>query len=151
MASNATHDTIRTPMHLWIVGILALIWNAFGAADYVMTRFHNVAYFRSMMPDVNPRVAWAYVDTMPLLASIGWGLGVWGAVVGTLLLLARSRHAVTAYLASLVGAIVSFGFQFAGPKPPAGMDNAVIPIIVTVIAIALLLYAQRMWARGVLR
>ena len=28
----------RTPAHLWIVGALATLWNAFGAYDYLMTR-----------------------------------------------------------------------------------------------------------------
>jgi hypothetical protein len=27
----------RVPIHLWIVGILALLWNAYGCYDYVMT------------------------------------------------------------------------------------------------------------------
>ena len=27
----------RAPAHLWIVGILALLWNCFGCYDYLMT------------------------------------------------------------------------------------------------------------------
>ena len=27
----------RAPAHLWIVGILSLLWNAFGCYDYLMT------------------------------------------------------------------------------------------------------------------
>ena len=151
MASEAAIDRAKAPAHLWIVGILALIWNALGVTDYVMTRLRHEEYSRAVMPDLDPATVYAYVDNMPLLGSIGWGLGVWGALAGTLLLLARSRHAVAAYLVSLIGAIVSFGFQFAGPKPPEGMDDPVMPIVITAIAIALLLYARWMRRKGVLR
>ncbi|MCP4895894.1 MAG: hypothetical protein GY906_02880, partial [bacterium] len=27
-----------TPIHLWIVGVLALLWNAMGAFDYLATQ-----------------------------------------------------------------------------------------------------------------
>ena len=140
----------RTPVHLWIVGVLALLWNLIGVTDYVMMRTRNADYFRAVMPDLKLADALGYMDAMPLLASAGWALGVWSALIGTLLLLARSRHAVIAYLVSLVGALVAFAFQFTGPTPPPGMDDPVVPIIVTIIAIALLLYARWMRARGVL-
>jgi hypothetical protein len=31
----------RTPVHVWIVGILSLLWSCVGCYDYVMTRMHN--------------------------------------------------------------------------------------------------------------
>ena len=145
------HTASRTPVHLWIVGVLALLWNLVGVTDYVMMRTRNADYFRAVMPDLKLADALGYMDAMPLLASAGWALGVWGAMVGTLLLLARSRHAVAAYFVSLLGALVAFFHQFTGPTPPPGMDDPVVPIMVTLIAIALLLYARWMRARGVLR
>ena len=150
--NSATADGRAVPTHLWIVGVLALIWNAFGAYDYLMTRMHNTDYLRSMMPGVDPAVALAYVDSMGMVAAIGWGLGVWGALAATLLLLARSRHAVTLYLLSLLGMVMSFGTQFLGPqKPPPGMDNPIIPAVITLVGIGLFLYARAMRQRGVLR
>ena len=141
----------RTPVHLWIVGVLALLWNMIGVTDYAMMRTRNEGYFRALMPDLNITAALGYMDAMPLLQSLGWALGVWGALVGTLLLLLRNRHAVTAYLVSLVGAVVAFAHQFLGAAPPAGMDDPVVPAIVTLIAIALLVYARWLRERGVLR
>jgi len=151
MASDIKSVSVKAPVHLWIVGILALLWNLIGVVDYVMSRSRNDEYFQAVIPSLDPAVIYAYIDRMPLLVAAGWGLGVWGALVGTLLLLARSRHAVLAYLVSLVGAVVSFGVQFGGPKPPEGMDGPVMPIVITLIALALLLYARAMRAKGVLR
>lgn len=141
----------RTPVHLWIVGVLALLWNMIGVSDYVMMRTRNEGYFRTLMPDLNIAAALAYMDAMPVLQSLGWALGVWGALAGTVLLLLRSRHAVMAYLVSLVGAVVAFAHQFLGAAPPAGMDDPMVPAMVTLIATALLLYARWMRTKGVLR
>src|SRR4051812_42736315 len=89
--------SMRTPAHLWIVGILSLLWNCFGAYDYTMTRLKNTDYL-SQMGD--PNVVLAYIDGMPMYAQFGWGLGVWGALLGSVLLLMRSRYAVHAFAAS---------------------------------------------------
>jgi len=31
----------KTPIHLWVVGILAILWNSIGAVDYLMTQTQN--------------------------------------------------------------------------------------------------------------
>ena len=151
MTQALDHRSARTPVHLWIVGILALLWNMIGVTDYVMMRTRNEHYFRAIMPDLNVDAALGYMDGMSALASAGWAFGVWGALAGTLLLLARNRFAVAAYLVSLIGAVVAFVHQFTGPTPPPGMDDPVVPIVVTLIATGLLLYARWMRSRGVLR
>ena len=71
---------VRTPVHLWIVGALALLWNGFGAYDYLMTRMRNTDYLAAMMPTVDPNAALAWVDGFPIWAQIGWALGVWGGL-----------------------------------------------------------------------
>jgi hypothetical protein len=141
----------RTPAHLWIVGILSFLWNCFGGYDYTMTRLKNVNYL-SQMGD--PNTILAYIDGMPMYAQIGWGLGVWGALLGSVLLLMRSRYAVHAFAVSLLGAILSFGAQYMGPPPPAEMSSGMmkyVPIFIIALAAAQLWYAWREAREGVLR
>jgi hypothetical protein len=142
----------KAPVHLWIVGVLSLLWNAFGAYDYFMTRTRNMDYLGSS--GLDPKVMLAYIDSFPLYAQVGWGLGVWGAVLGSILLLMRSRWAVAAFGASLFGAVLSIGYQLVGPPGPAGMDEggmAVMPWVIIAIAVALFYYAHRQKQAGVLR
>lgn len=142
-----------TPLHLWIVGALSLIWSAFGAFDYLKTRYHDTAYLKQAMPDVDPQTALAWVDSMPIYAQVGWGLGVWLAVAGAVLLLMRSRHAVWAFGISLLGALVSLGYQILLAKPLPGAQApiyTIMPLVIIAIALALFLYARAMKARGVL-
>ena len=145
----------RTPVHLWIVGGLATLWNAFGCFDYLMTRTRNMDYLASSMPGVDPNAMLAYVDAMPIYAQIGWGLGVWGGLAGAILLLLRSRFAVHAFGLSMLGIILSIGYSLTlAPPPPAGADEgmgAVMPYVIIVVGAALLYYAWAQRSKGVLR
>jgi len=144
----------RTPAHLWIVGALATLWNSFGCYDYLMTRMRNTDYIKSAMPGVDPNAALAWVDAMPIYAQIGWGLGVWGGLLGVVLLLMRSRYAVWAFAVSMVGIVLSLGYQIVVAPPLAGADtgiNKIIPYVVIAIGFALLVYANAMLKKAVLR
>ena len=35
------------PWHLWVVAILAFLWNSIGGLDFFMTQTENVAYFEN--------------------------------------------------------------------------------------------------------
>jgi len=143
----------RTPPHLWVVGGLAILWNAFGGYDYLMTRMENLDYLSQMGGD--PRELLAWIDSFPIWAQFGWGLGVWMGVLGSILLLMRSRWAVHAFGLSLVGMVLSFGYQYLGAAPmPGGTEAgmmAYMPFVIVVIGIALFLYARSMAQKGVLR
>lgn len=139
----------RTPVHLWIVGGLSALWNAFGAYDYVMTQTRNEAYLAGFTEAQR-----AYFESFPALMEAAWACGVWGALAGSLLLLARSRHAVLAFAVSLAGLLASTLYQYGIATPPADlMTGAMMAVnaMIWLIAIALLAYAWRMRAKGVLR
>lgn len=148
-------DTIEriTPVHLWIVGGLATVWNGFGCYDYLMTRMRDTDYLSKMMPTVDPNVALAWIDGFPIWAQFGWGLGVWGGLVGSILLLLRSRWAEWAFALSLIGALLGLGYQIVAAPPLAGAEGAmfeVMPFVIIIVALALFLYARAMRARSVL-
>ena len=150
----ATTAQARTPAHLWIVGILSLLWGCMGAYDYLMTRMHNLAYLAKSMPGVDPNVGLAWIENMPLYAQIGWGLGVWGGLLGAVLLLIRSRYAIWSYAASLLGMVLCFGYQLGlAPTLPGaeGPMYKVIPLIVMAFGAFLLWYSWTMEKKGVLR
>lgn len=149
----ATAVPMRTPMHLWIVGALSLLWNAFGAYDYLMTRMRNTDYLASAMPGVDPQAALAWVDGFPIYAQIGWGLGVWCGLAGALLLLIRNRWAVWAFGLSLFGGVLGLGYQIVAAPPLAGAEGFmfdVMPYVIILVAVGLYAYARAMEKKGVL-
>ena len=137
------------PLLFWIVSVVSLLWNGFGGYDYVMTRQRNIEYL-SQMGNANDILAW--VDSFPMIAQIFWPIGVWASVLGSVLLLLRSRHAVLTFLISLVGAVVSFGFQMtvAVPASMVSPANKLLPIAIVVVILLLWWYSRRQVAAGVL-
>lgn len=141
---------VKTPWHLWVVGGVSLLWNAFGAVDYTMTKLKNMSYLAGMTPEQQ-----AFLFGFPLWANVGWALGVWGSLIGSLLLLARSRHATAAFAISLLGLAINSAYQF-GVKGGElqqlfGVGPMIFTAVIAAIIIALLLYARAMAAKGVLR
>jgi len=139
----------RTPAHVWIVGVLATLWNAFGAFDYVMTQTNNEAYLSQFSAEER-----AFFESFPGWMEAFWALGVWGALIGSLLLLVRSRYAVHAFGISLVGIVVGMGYQYLAMEAPESLTTgamAFIPWVILVVGIALFVYARNQVARGVLR
>ncbi len=147
MATAAT----RVPFHFWLVGILSLLWNSFGCYDYTMTHLDGANYMRSMGMGEE---SIAYMATFPAWLTAFWALGVWGSLAGSVLLLMRSRHAVTAFVVSLAGLAVSQFYQWFAGGIPEEMSTPAMIAMTAVIWGALLFfiwYARMALAKGWLR
>lgn len=147
------NSVAKTPVHLWIVGVVSLLWNAIGASDYTFTKMNSEWYLKDVGGFNADQIA--YFQSFPLWANIGWALGVWGAIAGSLLLLTRSRHAVTAFLVSLVGLAISTLYQFGAKWTEFmqlfGTGPMIFMGVIWAIAIALFLYSRAQATAGVLR
>lgn len=137
----------RTPLHLWVVGVLSLLWNAMGAFDYLATQLEIESYMSQFTED-----QLAYFYEIPAWAVSGWAFGVWGAVAGSIGLLLRRRWAVWAFAVSLAGMAVSSLHSLVLSEGAAimGTGGMIFTAIIWVIAIALLIYARAQAQRGVL-
>jgi hypothetical protein len=146
----ATQSDAVTPMHLWVFAIASLLWNCVGAYDYTMTYLQGLAYFESAGLDA---AAFAWFQRVPIWVKSAYAVGVWGSILGSILLLLRSRQAVIAFALSLIGAIINFAYQFAS-DPPVSMHTGaavVMPIVILLLVVVQWYYARRMTAAGVLR
>jgi hypothetical protein len=142
-------NAAKTPAHLWITGIVSLLWNSFGCVDYLMTQTRNDAYLAQFTADQR-----AYFESFPFFAEVAWACGVWGALAGSVLLLLRSRHAVTAFAVSLAGLAASTLWQFVlteEPMPDMPQAATYMNIVIWVAAIGLLYYAWRQRGAGNLK
>lgn len=135
------------PRSFWIVSVVSLLWNAFGAFDYTMTNLRVPSYLAQFPPGMMD-----VIDAFPIWAMAAWALGVWGAIAGSLLLLMRSRFAVHAFAVSLAGLAASTVYQM-GIELPAEMQSMGMTFMNLVIwagALFLLWYAVRQRKAGVL-
>lgn len=139
----------RPPRHLMVVGVVALLWNAVGAFDYLMTETGNSWYMSSFTADQI-----AYFRNLPKWVISTWAIGVWGGVAASLLLLLRRRLAAMAFAISLASAALTFLYNFGlsdGLQIMGGRSALVVPGVVLLIGILLLLYSRGMVEHGYLR
>ncbi|MEZ5680217.1 MAG: hypothetical protein R3E14_02860 [Erythrobacter sp.] len=148
-------DRAKTPWHLWVIGLVSLLWHAGGAYDYTMTQTHSEEYLRTAADNagVSYETMVGYYTTFPMWADALWAFGVWGAFAGSILLLVRSKYAFHAFVLSLIGLAGTTVFT-ATSGIPAELNSSFTWIFTAVIWIVTLLlawYAKRMTAAGVLR
>jgi hypothetical protein len=139
----------RAPVHLWLVGIVSLLWNCFGCYQYLMVNLKNQAFMAGVPTDQV-----AYMDSLPSWLTAFWAIGVWGGLAGSILLLVRSRYSVWAFALSFVGAVVGLGYQMFMTQRPASMTEgamAAIPWAIILFAAFLFWYSWKAEKTGVLR
>ena len=138
---------MRTPWHLWLVGIVSLLWNGIGAADYVLTQLRFEPYMAQFTEEQR-----AYFQGFPAWVQGTWALAVWLSVAGSLLLLARSRAAGAAFGLALIFMAVTFVHNFF--LADVRMDQIAGPaalwfsVLILIVGLGLWLYARSMRKRG---
>jgi hypothetical protein len=140
-------QTTKAPLHLWIVGVLAVLWNAIGAFDYTATQLRIEAYMSAFTPE-----QLEYFYGFPAWTVAAWAFGVWGALLGSIALLLRKAWAVWAFGISIAGMVLTTIHNFVLTDGAALMGPGALAFsaVIWVIALALLFYARAMAKRGVL-
>ena len=139
--------TTSTPWHLWAVGLLSLLWNGYGGYDYVMTQTNNAAYLAQFTAEQR-----AYFDSYPMWMEADWAIGVWGGVLGAVLLLLRSKWAFHAFLASLIAFAVSVVYgQMSEGAALMGTTGVIFSAAIFLLGLAFVMYSRMMTRKGVLR
>jgi hypothetical protein len=146
-----SHETMPppTPKHLWVVGVVGLLWSSFGALDYFMTQTRNESYMANFTPE-----QLEYFYGFPVWMVAAWATAIWASVFGSVALLLRSRWAVGLFAVALLGMIVSSLYTYGlseGIKMMGGVGQWLFTIAIWVVGIGLYFYARAQQRQGVLR
>jgi len=150
MTATTVEPRTRAPWNYWLVSVVAVLWNGFGAYDYVMSHTQGDAYFRQAgMTEAQI----AYMHGYPAWMTAIWALGVWGAVAGAILLLARSRFALYAYVASLAAFVMSliYSYLLSDEAKVLGQQASIMNVVILTGFLFFVWHAWAMTKRGVLR
>ncbi|MCC7268785.1 MAG: hypothetical protein IT546_15805 [Caulobacteraceae bacterium] len=140
----------KTPWHLWVVGVVSALWNGFGVYDYLCTKMQGEAYLSGMgMTEAQI----AHYAAYPFWMNAAWAIGVWGSLIGSLLLLARSKFAFHAFVLSAIGFAASLVYNYAITNGGElyGQTATIMNTVIAAIILALIFYSRGMAKRGVLR
>lgn len=149
MSNPSSRHKTRVPWHLWVIGVISLLWNAMGAMDFVMTQTKNETYMSSFTAE---QLEFFYGFPVWVIGS--WAVAVWGGVLGSLFLLLRRKFALHLFLASLLcmfaTAIHNYGFSN-GLEVAGDVFSLIFTAAIIMIGILFYLYARVMCQRTVLR
>ena len=146
--ADAEFKPIKTPWHLWVIGVVGILWNSIGAMDFVMTLSKNQDYMEAFTPE---QIEFFY--SFPMWLVVFWAVGVFGGLIGSLLLLFRSKWAVPVFGASLIAMVATAVHNYGFDKmyEMTGMSAAIFTGVIFVIALLLVVYSLAMMKRGVLK
>ena len=137
-----------TPKHLWIIGIITLLWNMMGAYDYLMTQTRNETYMAQF-----EQAQLDYFYNFPTLVVVFWALAVWGSVLGSILLLIRKPLAVPVFMVSFGSMVITaiYNFGLSDGMEVMGATGLIFTVVIFIVALGLVLYSRAMRLRGVLK
>ena len=145
---NANKKNI--PWHLWLIGGLFFLIYLVGLYDYFMILTKNQAYMNSLdVPgDLN-----FYFKNYPLIFNILWTLNVFGGLVAAILILIRTKWALTAAFVTVLSKFLLdiLTFSFRNRWDVFGPQIAIGDLIVLIISIGFYFYCLKLNRRGIFK
>lgn len=141
---NTVKSKIRTPWHMWVIGVFLLLFNGFATFDYLMTVMRYQPYLSAYPEDVL-----AYFYGAPLWMYVIWGFSMVGGLIAVIALLMRKRVAVPIYAIAWIASVIAVIYSVLNPVPGGG--SVLFSVIVIIIALLVLVYFRWLQKRGVLR
>jgi hypothetical protein len=141
---------VKTPRHIWLIGVIAVLFNAIGVVDFAMTMAQGAEYQASagMSPDQI-----AHYQMMPGWMRVVWAVGVFAAFLASILLLLRRKLASPVFVLSLAAFLVSLLYTYVLTNGGAvmGRQMAITSAVITGLLVFFSWYSRFMSVRGVLR
>ena len=145
-----TDAPMKTPWHLWLVGVIAVLFNAIGVFDFVMSMTQGAAYMASagMTPDQI-----AHYQAMPGWMTVVWAVGVFAAFLASIFILLRKKLALPIFVLSLAAFLVSLLYTYVLTNGGAvmGQQMAIMSAVIAGLLVFFAGYSRFMGVRGVLR
>jgi hypothetical protein len=136
------------PGWFWGMAILALLWEAGGCYAYLTQVSAGSEAMANMAPA--QRALWRM---MPALIWSAYAVAVWVGLSGALLMAMRQSWARAAFIVSLAGIVVQFGWVFLRTPilSSMGPSTAILPATIFVVGIFLVWFSGFAIGRGWLR
>lgn len=136
----------KVPITYWIVGVLGILWNLAGIANFVFQVFFTESMVELMSAEQKELIL-----STPSWLNIVFGVATILGLVGSIGLLLRKKWAVPALLGSLVAVVIQMGYSSFAMNAVEVMDQSpVFPAMIVLFSTVLWWYSKRSDARGFL-
>jgi len=141
-------QTAKPPIWYWIIGAIALIWNALGVMAYLA----QVTISKEAIAAL-PQAQQDLFSATPSWVMVAFAIAVFGGALGAIALLLRKSWAFILFAVSLLGVLSQMSYQFFLSNTFEVMGNSakVMPVMIIVVAIFLVWFAhfatKKSWVR----
>ena len=132
----------------WIIGVIALIWNAIGVYFYLSSAFDTEASKAGLSAEQI-----AFMDSVPAWYTGLFAIAVFTGVIGAIAFLMRKKGAAPLFLMSFVAATINQIYWLFGTNAPEVFSNHqpyFMPALVVIIGAILVWYSKGQKQKGVL-
>lgn len=136
-------------LHLKFIASTFLLLSLIGAYDYIMILMRNTTYFNYL--GYGERQI-AYFTNYPTVLMILLTLGVWGTVIGSILLLLKSRWAILSFGLALISQTIlnTYTFTVRHRWDILGAKLGTQDLIILLLTLAMLIYSIKLDRRGII-
>lgn len=134
-------ENIKLPISFWVISGLALLWNLLG----VMAFIEQISMTPEGIANMSQNAQEIHLTT-PLWANFAFGSAVIGGALGSVGLLIRKSYSFYLFLISLLSVCIQMihAFFIVDSFEVFGPGGTIMPILVMVIAIALVCYSRKL-------
>ena len=142
--------TLAAALLVVLVGVIAVLFNAIGVFDFVMAMAQGADYMAKA--GMTPEQIAHYLQ-MPGWMTAVWAIGVWGALLGSVLILLRNRLAAPVFAVSLAAFALSLIYTYVLTEGGRimGSQMAIASTVIAALLVFFTVYSWRMRVRGLLR
>jgi hypothetical protein len=148
MADASVNSATKTPIWFYIIAVIAVLWNAMGVVDYIMTQYRVEAYMAGFT-----EAQLAYFYGFPAWYVAVWATAVFAALVASLLLVVRMKLATPLFALStilfVINAVYIFGFTAA--REIMGASNVIFSAVIFATLLGLWWFSRLSERRGWLK
>lgn len=142
-------DSNKPGILFWIVGIVALLWNAMGCFNYVA----NV-YDMDMATEGLSAEQIAFMEALPAWNTALFAIAVWAGLAASIAFLMKKKLAVNLFVLSFLAAAISQIYWLFGTDAPNVFSDHqpyLMPVLIVVLGIIFIWYSKKAKASGVLK
>ena len=138
-------DSNKPTTLFWIIGVVALVWNALGVMQYL-----GLAYMTDEVRAALPEAERALYENIPTWVTAAFAIAVFGGLIGSAFLLMKKKLARPMFLISLIAIVVQMSYNLFMSKAAEVYEpgSIVMPIVVILIGVFLLMYSKKTIAKG---
>ncbi|MCF6279848.1 MAG: hypothetical protein L3J14_05810 [Flavobacteriaceae bacterium] len=129
----------------WIISVIALIWNAVGANQYIQQAYQTDA-FKAMYSSEQLEI----ISRTPSWVTAVFAVAVFASLLGCILLLLKKRSAISLFKLGLLAVIAQsiYNLFLNEGKDTYGTFEYIMLLMIPIVAIFLLIYSKKVHAKG---